>query len=64
MGIYLDVKKDEKIIVSADNHTFPLPLPRRMSQISTSDKDGGDDLSSQSDNNGASSVKAFQREVC
>lgn len=65
VGIYLDAKKDEKTIVSMDNLTFPLPPPRRMSQISISDKDGGDELSS--DTNSVtldpSSSKSFRKEV-
>lgn len=65
VGIYIDVKKDEKMIISADNYTFPLPLPRRMSQISTSDKDGSEDLSSDpnQDTFPPSSSKGCRREV-
>jgi len=65
VGIYLDTKKDEKTTISVDNHTFPLPLPRRMSQLSISDKDGGEDLTTDrnGDSLGPSSSKGTRRGV-
>lgn len=61
VGIYVDTKKDEKMVIPVDSHTFPFPLPRRMSHISIPDKDGGEDLSCDSnlDNLLPSSGKGF-----
>ncbi|KAH3718329.1 hypothetical protein DPMN_061132 [Dreissena polymorpha] len=47
VSIYVDAKKDEKVLrtMTEDNVMFPLPPPRRMSVATAiSDRDGGEDL--------------------
>ncbi|KAL4222752.1 hypothetical protein ACF0H5_018793 [Mactra antiquata] len=46
VSVYLDVKRDEKTIITDDNPLFPLPPHRKLSFMTDTDKDGGSDKQS------------------